>query len=140
MMNFNQPFGYNPMLTAQQRLAQMEQNLAQQQTVQLGFKTLPVTNKEEANATQVDINGTPTFFYNQAKNEIYIKRVNLNTGLAEFLIFRRLEEPLSEVNVSSNTFSYEKDFQALNEKLDALHSILTQNTKKETKAEVKNAK
>ena len=75
MMNFNQPFGYNPMLTAHQRLAQMEQNFAQQQTVQLGFKTLPVTNREEANATQVDINGTPTFFYNQAKNEIYIHKL-----------------------------------------------------------------
>lgn len=138
MMNFNQPFGFNPMLTAQQRLSQMEQQYPQfaSQQPQVGFKTLPVTNKEEANATQVDINGTPTFFYNQAKNEIYIKRINLNTGLAEFLIFRRLDEPLSEVNVSGNMFSYEKELQALNEKLDTLHSILTQNKK----AEVKNAK
>ena len=139
MMNFSQPFGFNPMLSAQQRLAQMEQQYAVQQN-QIGFKAIPVTNKEEANATPVDINGTPTFFYNQAKSEIYIKRVNLNTGLAEFLTFGRLEEPSSDVNVSSNMFSYEKDFQALNEKLDTLHSILTQNTKKEIKIEAKNAK
>ena len=139
MMNFSQPFGFNPMLSAQQRLAQMEQQYAVQQN-QIGFKAIPVTNKEEANATPVDINGTPTFFYNQAKSEIYIKRVNLNTGLAEFLTFGRLEEPSSDVNVSSNVFSYEKDFQALNDKLDTLHSILTQNTKKEIKMEAKNAK
>ena len=139
MMNFSQPFGFNPMLSAQQRLAQMEQQYAVQQN-QIGFKAIPVTNKEEANATPVDINGTPTFFYNQAKSEIYIKRVNLNTGLAEFLTFGRLEEPSSDVNVSGNIFSYEKDFQALNEKLDTLHSILIQNTKKEIKIEAKNAK
>ena len=140
MMNFSSPFGYNPMLTAQQRLAQMEQQFIPQQQSQINFKAIPVTNREEANATPVDINGTPTFFYNQAKSEVYIKRVNLNTGLAEFLIFGRLEEPLSEVNVPVNSFSYEKDFQALNEKLDTLHSILTQNAKKEIKIEAKNAK
>ena len=112
VMSFNQP--YYPMMTAQQKVMQYEQ----------GFRVLPVTNKEEANATQVDIQGTPTFFFNSAKNEIYMKRVNLQTGMADFFIFQRLESPTNEVNVS-DSINYQKEtFEAIMDKLDSLQEML----------------
>lgn len=106
-------WGY-PMMNAQQRLMQMEGAL----------KTYVVTNIEEANATQVDINGTPTFFFNSATNEIYMKKVNLQTGRADFCIFQRVEKPLIKENVPMGINNHEKDFQALNDKLDGLKSVL----------------
>ena len=106
MLNYN--MGY-PMMTAQQRVMQMESY----------YKTIPVTNKEEANATQVDINGFPTFFFNQATNEIYMKKINLQTGLADFYVFKRAEQILPKENTS-----YEKDFKALNDKIDNLKSVV----------------
>lgn len=70
---------YNPYYTPQQRLQQMEQQYAnytqsQMQPQPQGFRVIPVANIEEANATPVDtIGDTPSFFFNRAKNEIYLK-------------------------------------------------------------------
>lgn len=95
-MPFNQ-FGsynpiYNPNLTPQQRLMQydnmqMQQQMQQVQPQMQSFSTFPVSNKDEANAFRVDINGTPTFFFNASKNEVYMKRTNLQTGSADFFTF-----------------------------------------------------
>ncbi len=95
MMNYGMyPSYYQPMLNAQQRIQQYEQMMPQvapqQQFVQQqtttqtqNFSTIPVANIEEANAFRVDLNGTPTFFYNANKNEIYLKRTNTQTGAAD---------------------------------------------------------
>lgn len=118
---------FSPYMTPQQRLYQMEQQypqLAQPQPIQPNsatvnnLVTIPVTNIEEANAFRVDLNGTPTFFYNAGKNEVYLKRTNTQTGLADFIVFGRVEQPKTEPkqNLSANT--YEKDFKALNDKID----------------------
>ena len=99
-MPFNQ-FGsynpiYNPNLTPQQRLMQYDNMQMQQQMQQAqpqmqpqmqNFSVVPVSNIEEANAFRVDINGTPTFFFNASKNEVYMKRTNLQTGSADFFTF-----------------------------------------------------
>lgn len=101
MMNYNYGFGFNPMMNAQQRLSQMEQPQ--------GLTTLPVTSIEEANASRVDINGTPTFFYNANKGEVYLKRTNIQTGMADFIVFKK-EEAVTQPD----------KFQVINDKLDLL--------------------
>lgn len=142
MQNF---IPYNPYMTAQQRLYQMEQqypqfaNNSNSATVN-NSNVIPVTNIDEANAFRVDPTGIPTFFYNAGKNEIYMKRTNTQTGLADFLIFSKLEKPRTDVN--KNT--YKEDFKALNDKIDGLYSLLA-TVKNETVAETtqkggKNAK
>ena len=103
MMNYGFNYGFNPMMNAQQRVNFMEQPQ--------GLVTLPVTSIDEANAYRVDINGTPTFFYNQGKGEVYLKRTNTQTGMADFIVFKREE-----------TTTQPDNFNIINDKLDVLLS------------------
>ena len=92
----------------------------QQQNV---LRMLAVTNKEEANATPVEFNGVPTFFYNQSTNEIYKKQFDINSGLAVLQEFKKSEplpEPISKENEVLSINPYENDFKALNDKIDGL--------------------
>lgn len=110
----------------QERLATMEQQAYPQvqayqpaQTYQL--KMTPVSNIEEANATPVDtLNGFPSFFYNKAQNEIYMKQFNNVSGGAIFQIYKlqTAENPTKSVD------PYEVQFRAINEKIDGLYSLL----------------
>lgn len=134
----------NPYL---QRLNQLEQQYpqyAQPQQQQNFFRAFPVTNMEEANATQVAIDGTPTFFYNASKNEIYLKRISMQTGLAEFQKFAIVEQPTKGEKACNCNINYSEQFQAINNKLDGLYSILGKKEEEVqpavTKKEVKNAK
>ena len=111
------------------------------------LRMFAVTNKEEANATPVDFNGVPTFFYNQSTNEIYKKQFDINSGLAVLQEFKK-NEPIPEPGLKENTLQninpYEKDFKALNTKIDDLQKtfesyIDSQQINHDVKA-VKNAK
>ena len=126
----NYGFGYNPMMTPQQRVSQFEQQYPQlaQQT---NFVTIPVSNVDEANAFRVDLNGTPTFFYNAGKNEVYLKRTNTRTGFADFITFGKLEQSRSDIKPKTDINTYEKDFKALNDKLDNLYSLLANYSQKD---------
>lgn len=121
---------FNPYMTPQQRLNFMEQqypqlsqqnSFAQPQQNSQNLVTIPVTSIEEAKAFRVDLNGTPTFFYNTGKNEIYIKKTNTQTGEADFRIFQPVVEPL--LNEKKNINNYENDFKNLNDKIDGLYSL-----------------
>ena len=122
MMNYNYGYAFNPMINAQQRLNQLESQFVQQQTQ--SFNIIPVTSVEEANAYRVDLYGTPTFFYNAGSNEVYLKRTN-QTGLADFIVFKRVEV---EVEVEK-----EDNFKIINEKLDNLQNLLEVKNKKVVK-------
>lgn len=130
MMNYGMyPGYYQPLMNAQQRIQQYDQMMQQvnpqqtqqqpsQQTSQT-LSTIPVSNIEEAKAYIVDPYGfTPTFFYNAAKNEIYLKKTNRETGAADFMVFAKAEPPTSEVKEEKSINTYEKDFKALNDKID----------------------
>lgn len=126
MLNYGYNYTpYNPMLNTQQRLNQLEQQYPQYaQNSSPSLATIPVTNIAEANAYRVDVNGTPTFFYNAGTNEVYMKRTNLQTGLADFIVFTKAEQPITEVKPQKGTNTYEENFKALNDKIDGLYSLL----------------
>lgn len=109
---------FNPMMTSHQRLMQMEQQYPQF-SQPIGFKVVPVANIEEANASQVDLNGNPVFFYNKGKNEIYVKQFNLQTGLADFYTFSKVEATEEVPQIVTK-----EDVKLINEKIDGLYSIL----------------
>lgn len=145
MMNYGMS-PYNPLLTTQQRLAQMEQQYPQfaqtpmPQPQKQTLMTIPVTNTDEAKAFMVDINGTPTIFYNAGANEIYLKRTNLQTGGADFFIFRKIESPTTDVKPEKDINTYKEDFKALNDKIDGLYSLLGQPVEEPKIKGAKNAK
>lgn len=110
----------------QERLSYMEQQAypqapLYQQPQSYQLKMIPVSNIEEANATPVDtLNGFPSFFYNKAQNEIYLKQFNNVSGGAIFQIYKLqvAENPTRQVD------PYEAQFRAINEKIDGLYSLL----------------
>lgn len=136
MMNYGMyPSYYQPMMNAQQRIQQYEQMMPQiQQPVQQQapqqqvspqvLQTIPVSTIEEAKAYIVDAFGTPTLFYNAGKNEIYLKKTNKQTAEAEFFVFTKIEQQLNHVKEEKSRNTYEKDFKALNDKIDGLYSLL----------------
>ena len=95
-----------------------------QQAPNYQFKMMLVSNIEEANATPVDtLNGLPSFFYNKAQNEIYLKQFNSVSGGA---IFQTYKLQLAE-NQAKPVDPYEAQFMAINEKIDGLYSLLKSN-------------
>lgn len=101
---------------------QRQENYQQfnQPVQQQGYRMIPVSDIAEANATTVDTNGQPTFFYNKGKGEIYLKQFDINTGGAMFQRFQLAVVP-NENTVSLNT---------LNDKLDAIAQLFEDKTKK----------
>lgn len=124
---------FSPYMTAQQRLYQMEQQYPQlaqpqpqpQQQSNNFLMAIPVTNVDEANAFRVDPQGTPTLFYNAGKNEVYLKRTNMQTGLADFIIFGKVDKPTVEEKQVQSINPHKKEFEALNDKIDGLYSLLS---------------
>ena len=125
---------FNPYMTPQQRLYQMEQQypqLAQPQSSQPSLPTvnnlitIPVTNIEEANAFRVDLNGTPTFFYNAGKGEVYLKRTNTQTGLADFIVFAKVQQPAIDEKQIMVGNTYKDDLKQLSEKIDGLYTLFS---------------
>lgn len=146
MMNYGMGNPYNnPMFNAQQRLNQLEQQYPQYaqtpipQTKQQTLTIIPVTNKEEATAFMVDTFGTPIFFYNAGANEIYLKRTNLETGGADFLIFSKVAKPTTGGGDKKGN-AYKEDFKTLNDKIDGLYSLLGQPVEEQKEKVGKNAK
>lgn len=134
---------FNPMLTAQQRLAQMEAQYPQftqpaQGNQPIGFKTIQVSNINEANATPVDMTGNPLFFYNKGKGEIYLKQFNLQDDSAIFQTYRLTQNPTGNESISTGVNMSEKQYMVLNDKLDALYSMLANKTEEQPKKEVRN--
>lgn len=133
MMNYGMyPSYYQPMFNAQQRIQQYEQmmpqvqqpaqQVPQQQAATQILQTIPVSTIEEAKAYIVDAFGTPTLFYNAGKNEIYLKKTNKQTAEAEFFVFTKQEQPLSDIKYEKSINTYEKDFKTLNDKIDGFAS------------------
>lgn len=116
----------NPYMNPQARLEQLinqypqyfNQGIQQGITPQQGYRTVLVSNIDEANATPVDSSGT-IFFYNRSQNEVYLKQIDA-TGSAPLQKFILASTVTSEKPVKS--VSYDKDFKTLNEKIDGLQS------------------
>ncbi len=126
--NYYQPT-YNALQNTQQRLSQLEAQYNQPtlQSPSQGIRALLVTNKEEATACQIPLDGTPTIFYNKAQNEIYIKQISMQTGLPEFQQF-----VLSSTATTNKTIEdsiCKKDITALSTKIDSLYDLLTKKDK-----------
>ena len=84
------------------------------------LKIIPVTNRQEANSTQVDYSGLPTFFYNQTTGEIYKKQFDVSTGLATFQDYVKSDKPILNENEGLGG----KDINAIMSRLDGLEETL----------------
>ena len=123
-----------------QNFNQYGQPYQQQFQPRVNLKILPVTNRQEANSTQVDYSGVPTFFYNQTTGEIYKKQFDIQTGLATFQEFKRSGEPFIGENDSTDSNLSKEDLNAILSRIDGLEETLKKLIKIEEPKGVKNAK
>lgn len=126
MQNFNLP--YQPQFRPQ---------------MQSFYKALPVTSEAEMNTYTVDFNGMPTYFHNQATNEIYVKQFDIRTGLTttqKFIKFEGDSKPINEDKTENSINIYKKDFDVLNGKLNGLEKMLENLQQKNDIKGVKNVK
>lgn len=133
----NYPFynSYPVNMGAQQRFNQLEAQYAQYQQPQGKLNALPVGSVDEARAYIVDMQGTPTLFYNASKNEVYLKKTNVQTGSADFFTFQVTSAPENESKDKKSVNISKDDLKAINDKIDGLYSLLEQ---KPVKKGVKN--
>lgn len=93
---------YNPAQQFQQQMGTtMSQVPAMQQS---GFVCRPVTSREEAVATQVDFFSPGTVMPDLAHGIIYLKRINQQTGSADFLEFYYKQEEKKPEYVTRQEF------------------------------------
>lgn len=107
------------------------------------YKALPIANEAEMNNYTVDFNGMPTYFHNQATNEIYVKQFDIRTGLTttqKFVKFEPSSKPNLESKEENNIDLYKEEFEALNGRLNGLEKMIENLNKKDDIKGVKNAK
>lgn len=103
------------------------------QPTQVGFRVFPVANIEEANACQVDYQGNPLFFYNKAKQEIYLKKFDPESGLVEFRKFEVAELPHNEIKKSDDIELLYDEINTIKDDLRRVMSYFNEKTKKGAK-------
>ena len=89
---FQNPYN-NPYSVMQNRLSNLEQQYQQykpQMPTVLNGRM--VTGIEEARASQIALDGTPSYFPSPAENKIYVKSLDMN-GLPVFMVYE-LQTPM----------------------------------------------
>lgn len=90
-MAYGTPYGYGGYAPQYQQQPQMQQVVQSPQHI-----VRPVASVEEARAVQTDFSGALTIMPDTAHGAIYTKQLNLQTGCADFALYRRVQEP--EIN------------------------------------------
>lgn len=136
MFNYNPypyggSFGPDPY---QQRLSQLEQQRFQQSPVQLAeapqrasmLKGRVVASMEEARASQVDFDGSTTYFVSPAEKKIYAKSIGMD-GLPVFLTYSL--QDTNSVSKIENNLDFENRIKAIEDRVkELLENGLTKST------------
>lgn len=92
-----------------------------------GSKIIPVSNREEATGTAVDlVNGTPSFFYNKSNGEIYLKQFDIPTGKGIFKTYIETQPEIEETPEQQPVHNYDKEINYLIHGMDNLHRMVAQ--------------
>lgn len=136
MNNYMFPYGYNPLISTQQRLQQMEQQypqFAQPNNMQMQvnspyIKCRAVTSYDEAKAALIDLDGSLHVFVDAANRKIYTKQINLD-GTASLNSYS-LETPSDVSNIPNKSFVsteiFDKAITSLNKQIADLEEKFNQ--------------
>lgn len=107
----------------QNRFGSVDQQYQQQISRQSPVQVMPlngriVTGVEEARASQISLDGTPSYFPSPAENKIYVKSLDMN-GLPVFLVY---ELKLPENNNLTPGFAENSQMAELKSRVDTLES------------------
>lgn len=119
------PQGYPQMNYQQQRMDYLQSMQQPQQAQQPGdLQARIVTSREEAVASQVIPDGRPYMFYNPNRQEVYMKRIDPQTGAAEFADFGRIP-PQQMQQTPQVEYAPMTAISQLEERMDRIESMLT---------------
>lgn len=90
-----------------------------------GFRITPVARIEETSSIFPDLQGNPMFFFDQSRNEFYVKQRKVQTGEVETLRYALASEPLTTVKEQESINSYEEKLNALNAKIERLSELVS---------------
>lgn len=133
MMNSPYQNGYNPMLSPQQRLMQMEQQYPQfaqqnqfiqqpiQQNQPQGIVGKIVNDFSELTANDVPMNGSAAFFPKADGSELQVRSWTAN-GTIQTVVYK----PVLDQNQAEGTNIPHMDFNALNEDVRALREEISE--------------
>jgi hypothetical protein len=122
---------YNPMMAAQQRLQQLEQQYPQYQQQNFQQAQMPVSNQqptgiqgkmvsdfETVKATETPLDGSITYFPLVNGEYIYTKFLNMNTGSSDYAVYRKVTEEQPKENELFEMKSYfDEKFEILRQEL-----------------------
>ena len=94
-----------------------------------GFRITPVARIEEASSIFPDLQGNPLFFFDQSRNEFYVKQRKVQTGEVETLKYTLSKEPVATVS----TPNYGEMIQELREEIKRIGEAVSVKVRKETK-------
>lgn len=87
-----------------------------------GFRIIPVAKIEETASIYPDLQGNPLFFFDQARNEIYVKQRKVQTGEIEVLRYALSVEPMQkaqEIDYMEHINALRSDIERINEAIGA---------------------
>ncbi len=110
------PYGYNGYMP------QYQQQYPQQQVQQPVQSHLvrPVASVEEARAVQTDFSGALTIMPDTAHGAIYTKQLNLQTGCADFAMYRREPEINKPLETDLSKYVPRAEFDELKQRFNTL--------------------
>jgi hypothetical protein len=137
---------YNPMMNAQQRLMQLEQqypqfsqqnnyqNVPQQQ---IGIQGKIVSDFETVKSTETPLDGSVSYFPLSNGEYIYTKFLNMNTGLSDYAVYKKVtNEEQKQGNTKEEDFNIkeylDEKFEMLKQEL--LNGGLSNNARKSSKS------
>ena len=88
-----------------------------------GLRIIPVSSDSEINAFTTEFNGMPTYFHNQATNEIVIKQFDIKTGLTSIQKYAKTdgaELSHSEKKEEESINLYTEKLNSINDRIDSL--------------------
>ena len=109
--------GYTPQY--QQQMTQYPQQQIQPSAQALQHIVRPVASVEEARAVQTDFTGALTIMPDTAHGAIYTKQLNLQTGCADFISYKRMQ-PEDSVQTDLSAYVARKEFDELKRRFNIL--------------------
>ena len=94
-----------------------------------GYRIIPVAKIEETASIFPDLQGNPIFFFDQARNEIYVKQRKVQTGEVEILKYTLSVEPIQKQEQPD----YMEHINALRGDIEEIKNILSVKVKKAAK-------
>jgi hypothetical protein len=102
-----------------------------------GFRITPVARIEEASQLYPDLQGNPLFFFDQSRNEFFVKQRKVQTGEVQILRYKLSSEPLTPIEAQTSTNSYDEQIKSLQKAIEELSAQVSVKVKKVEKEDDK---